>query len=132
MILFDPTEYNAKHKPLLVSDYKLDREELHKHAVELTKIRGRFQSRAQLVAKPKLEVDHTHASVRSRKGLEFSTQSRDKYGLSVALYQQQAKAERWHTGKMKKRQLKQLTASERVSIIHGSLKQLHSNKDIAA
>ena len=33
---------------------------------------------------------------------------------------------------MKKRNLKQLTANERVTIIHGSIKHLHSFKDIAA
>lgn len=38
-LLFNPIEFNNEHKPLLLENYKLSKEELHKYAAQLTQIR---------------------------------------------------------------------------------------------
>ena len=46
-LLFDPVEFNEKHKPLQLENYKLMKDDLANYAVELTEVRATINSKAK-------------------------------------------------------------------------------------
>ena len=60
-----------------------------------------------------------------------STKARDQFGLSTKEYSDRARKERIRTGKMRKRHLKDLEATEMLGIQDEYLRQMRPLADIA-
>ena len=100
--------------------------------MDLTKIRRAIDAKTADTTAPQQVLHYEGPAIRSRNGLTYSTRARDSQKLSAAEYRQLEREEAWRTGKMSRRHLKQLTADERVGIVHSYLEEHLFMKDVAA
>ena len=105
---------------------------MHDFAVDLTKIRRAIDARTSNITAPQKVQHHEGPAIRSRKGMTYSTKARDTQNLSVADYHKFERSQAWRTGKMSRRHLKDLSADERIGIIHSYLEEHLFMKDVAA
>ena len=121
-LLFNPLDFNNEHKPLLLKQYHLTQEQLREYGIRLTQIRKGFIDQAGLCFQPKQLEQQALVMIRSRKGLAHSTKARDLFGHSELEYRQLEREEKYHRGKMKRRNLRQLDADECVAIVDANIK----------
>ena len=112
--------------------YKLTEDELYKKAVALTKIRSAITTKAERVGASSKQASICEDAVRSRKGLSYSKRPPEASGLTICEYQRWKKQEAFCTGKMKRRHLKDISATECFDVVYAAKSSKQSFKDVAS
>ena len=107
-------------------------DQLKEYAICLTNIRRSIQEKAGEAPVTEVQQVLIPAGKRTKKGLIYSTKSRDAGGKSQKEYCDIERTGKYRIGKMKKRNKKQLDYTELVGIMHEHQVNMRSQKDIAS